>query len=243
MPEHLTVREKLKKDLPASIVVFLVALPLCLGIAIASGAPAFSGIISGIVGGIIVGYLSGSSLSVSGPAAGLSLVVLDAIKTLGTFESFLLAVCLSGLIQIALGFLKAGLLANFFPSSVIKGMLASIGLILIFKQLPHALGYDFDFEGDESFADLKGHNTFTDIWYAFQDYTIGAIIISVSSLLIMLVWDKKLSAKNPNLKLIPSALLAVGAGIFLNFVFSQFSPQLALGPEHLVSLPTEILKS
>jgi MFS superfamily sulfate permease-like transporter len=243
MPEELSIKEKLTKDLPASVVVFLVALPLCLGIAIASGAPVFSGIISGIVGGIIVGYLSGSSLSVSGPAAGLTVVVLDAIKTLGTFEAFLLAVCLSGIIQILLGFLKAGLLANFFPSSVIKGMLASIGLLLILKQLPHALGYDFDFEGDESFNEQKGHNTFSDIYYAFQDYTSGAIVISLISFFVMLVWDKLLSKTSSFFKLIPGALMAVMSGIFINFVFSKIAPNLELGTEHLVNLPTGILRT
>ena len=134
----------LQNDLPAGLVVFLVALPLCLGIALASGAPLFSGIIAGIVGGIVVAFASGSSLSVSGPAAGLTVIVLNAITQLGSYEIFLLAVVLAGLIQIALGYLKAGAIAYYFPSSVIKGMLAAIGIILILRQIPHALGYDKD---------------------------------------------------------------------------------------------------
>ena len=151
----------LKNDLPAGLVVFLVALPLCLGIALASGAPLFSGIIAGIVGGIVVAFASGSSLSVSGPAAGLTVIVLNAITQLGSYEIFLLAVVLAGLIQIALGYLKAGAIAYYFPSSVIKGMLAAIGIILILKQIPHALGYDKDNEGDFDFFQVDGENTFS----------------------------------------------------------------------------------
>ena len=139
----------LKKDLPSSIVVFLVALPLCLGIALASGAPLFAGVLTGIIGGIVVSTISGSQLSVSGPAAGLTVIVFGAIASLGSYETFLLAVVLAGLIQIIFGFLKAGIIANYFPSSVIEGMLAAIGIILILKQLPHAVGFDSDFEGDE----------------------------------------------------------------------------------------------
>jgi MFS superfamily sulfate permease-like transporter len=166
-------------DLPASLVVFLVALPLCLGIALASGAPMFSGIIAGVVGGIVVGSLSGSNLSVSGPAAGLTTIVIAAIGTLGSFETFLCSVVLAGVIQIVLGYLRAGSIGNFFPSAVIKGMLAAIGLILILKQIPHGLGYDRDFEGDESFVQSDGENTFTEIWNALDYITPGAVIISI----------------------------------------------------------------
>ena len=140
--------------------VFLVALPLCLGIAMASGAPLFSGIIAGIVGGIVVGYLSQSHISVSGPAAGLTAIVLTAITDLGSFEVFLLAVFLAGVIQLFLGFIKAGSISNYFPTNVIEGMLAGIGVIIILKQLPHAFGYDSDFEGDEAFIQIDGDNTF-----------------------------------------------------------------------------------
>lgn len=241
IPEPLSKRN-LSADLRASLVVFLVALPLSLGIAFASGAPAFSGIIAGIVGGIVVGLLSGSKVSVSGPAAGLTVVVLDSIKSLGSFESFLLAVFLSGIFQVLLGWLKAGRLANFFPSSVIKGMLASIGLILIFKQLPHALGYDFDYAGDESFLENEGHNTFTDIYYAFLDPAYLAIVISITSLVLMVLWDKYAGRVGAFAKLIPGALLAVVAGTIINAIAAANFPDLALMQEHLVALPTDLLK-
>ena len=153
----------IKHDLPASIVVFFVAVPLCLGIALASGAPLFAGIIAGIVGGIIVGMASGSQLGVSGPAAGLAVIVLAALGTLGSWQSFLLAVVLAGIIQMIAGFAKAGTIAYYFPSSVIKGMLTGIGLIIILKQIPHAVGYDSDFEGDLSFSQADHENTFTEM--------------------------------------------------------------------------------
>ncbi|MGZ3924554.1 MAG: SulP family inorganic anion transporter, partial [Flavisolibacter sp.] len=138
-------------DFPSSIVVFLVALPLCLGIALASNAPLFSGIIAGIIGGIVIGSLSGSQLSVSGPAAGLTAIVAAAILKLPTFETFLLAVVICGALQVVFGFIKAGVIGDYVPNCVIKGMLAAIGLILILKQLPHLVGYDANFLGDESF--------------------------------------------------------------------------------------------
>ena len=138
----------LKSDIPSSIVVFFVALPLCLGIALASGAPLFSGLIAGIVGGVVVGAMSGSQIGVSGPAAGLAAIVLTAIGSLGGFENFLLAVVLGGIIQIVFGILKAGVIGYYFPSSVIKGMLTGIGIIIILKQIPHFFGYDADPEGD-----------------------------------------------------------------------------------------------
>lgn len=239
MQQNLTLVEKLKKDLPASLVVFLVALPLCLGIAVASGASPFSGIIAGIVGGIVIGSLSGSQLSVSGPAAGLTVIVADAITNLGSFELFLTAVCIAGVLQVVLGYFKAGLLANFFPSSVIKGMLAAIGIILILKQIPHALGYNFDYEGDESFGEAGGHNTFTDIYYAFLDLHPGAVILCVSALVLMLLWDKKIGKINQNLRLIPGALLAVFSGVAVNALFQKFYPQLAVTGDSLVTLPTQ----
>ena len=154
----------LKHDLPASIVVFFVAVPLCLGIALASGAPLFAGIIAGIVGGIVVGIASGSPLGVSGPAAGLAVIVLTSIASLGgSWEAFLLAIVLAGIIQLVLGYAKAGFIAFFFPSSVIKGMLTGIGLLIILKQIPHALGWDKDAEGDDAFVQADGENTFSEI--------------------------------------------------------------------------------
>lgn len=143
--------DNLRHDFSAGLVVFLISLPLCIGIGFASGAPIVSGLISGIVGGIVISLISKSPLSVSGPAAGLTVIVFDSIKTLGNFNDFLLALCLAGIFQIILGFLKAGILSNFFPSAVVKGMLAAIGVVLILKQIPHAIGYDIDYEGDMGF--------------------------------------------------------------------------------------------
>jgi MFS superfamily sulfate permease-like transporter len=236
------LKRNLSADLRSSLVVFLVALPLCLGIALASGAPAFAGIIAGIIGGIVVGLLSGSRISVSGPAAGLTVVVLDSIKSLGAYEAFLLAVFLSGIIQVLLGLLKAGKMTNYFPSAVIKGMLASIGLILIFKQLPHALGYDFDYSGDESFFESDGHNTFTDIYFAFLEPAALAIVISISSLLLMILWDTYAGRFSRFGKLVPGALLAVVSGTTINLIALSNFPELALMQEHLVALPTDLLK-
>ena len=152
--------QHLRKDIPASIVVFFVAIPLCLGIALASGAPLFSGLIAGIVGGIVVGSISGSQVGVSGPAAGLAAIVLAAISTLGGYQNFLLAVVLGGAIQILFGILRAGIIGYYFPSSVIKGMLTGIGIIIILKQIPHFFGYDADPEGDFAFIQIDGENTF-----------------------------------------------------------------------------------
>ena len=243
MPHLDPLLERLKKDAPASVMVFLVALPLCLGIALASGAPAFSGVLAGIIGGIVVGRISGSNLSVSGPAAGLTVVVVDSIQQLGSFEAFLLAVCISGVLQIILGLLKAGVMANFFPSSVIKGMLASIGVVLILKQLPKALGYDFDFEGDESFEEAGGHNTFTDIYYAFLEFKPGAVIITLASLFGMIIWDAHIAKISKALKLIPGALIAVLAGVLINRAFGIWLPDFFLEASHRVDLPTGILQS
>ncbi len=222
--------KNLKKDLPAGIVVFLVALPLCLGIAMASGAPLFAGILTGIIGGIVVSSISGSQLSVSGPAAGLTVIVFSAIASLGSYQTFLLAVVLAGFLQIILGFLKAGIIANYFPSAVIEGMLAAIGVILILKQLPHAVGYDSDFEGDESFIQADQGNTFSAINEAFSKFTYGAVVISVISLLILIYWPrfKKLS-------MIPAPVIVVGLGILLSYLFQNTS--FALSAEHLVTIP------
>ena len=220
----------LKKDLPSSIVVFLVALPLCLGIALASGAPLFAGVLTGIIGGIVVSAISGSQLSVSGPAAGLTVIVFGAIASLGSYETFLLAVVLAGVLQIIFGFLKAGIIANYFPSSVIEGMLAAIGIILILKQLPHAVGFDSDFEGDESFFQADHENTFTALAAASNMISYGAVIISVLSLFIMIYWPKikKMSA-------IPAPVLVVALGIILTILFQNSS--LSLSQAQLVNIP------
>src|SRR6187402_74220 len=206
-----------KSDFASGLVVFLVALPLCLGIAMASGAPLFSGIISGIVGGIVVGYLSQSQISVSGPAAGLTAIVLTAITDLGAFDVFLMSVFIAGLIQLALGFLKAGSISNYFPTNVIEGMLAGIGVIIILKQLPHAFGYDNDFEGDQAFMQSNGDNSFSSIFGIFDYLQLGSIIITVLSLTILIAWDKVPFLKK--LKLIPGALIAVILGVVLNEIF------------------------
>ena len=179
-----------KSDFASGLVVFLVALPLCLGIAMASGAPLFSGIITGIVGGIVVGYLSQSQISVSGPAAGLTAIILTAITSLGGFDVFLTAVFIAGIIQLTLGLLKAGSISNYFPTNVIEGMLAGIGVIIIMKQIPHALGYDADFEGDQSFIETTGDNTFSSMFNVLNHLQLGAIIITLVSIAILIAWDK-----------------------------------------------------
>lgn len=235
MSKKINLFSNLKSDFASGLVVFLVALPLCLGIALASGAPLFSGIISGIVGGIIVGYLSQSHLSVSGPAAGLTAIVLTAITDLGSFNAFLLAVLLAGLIQLALGFIKAGSISNYFPNNVIEGMLAGIGVIIILKQIPHAFGYDPDFEGDESFFQPDGQNTFSEIFNIFNHIQLGSIVIAATSLAILILWNKVDVLKK--IKLIPPALVAVIVSILLNEFFIQSGSNLAIVKEHLVSLP------
>ncbi len=226
----------LKTDILSGMVVFLVALPLCLGIALASGAPLFAGIIAGIIGGLVVGALSHSELSVSGPAAGLTAIVLVAISTLGSFEVFLLAVILAGLMQIALGFAKAGTISNYFPSNVIEGMLAAIGIIIILKQLPHAIGYDKDNEGDFFFIEKgTGHNTFSALIDAVNYSHLGAIIITLTSLVILVAWTKVAFLKK--MKTVPGALVAVVVGVILNEVFKSTGSNLAISQEHLVNLP------
>lgn len=227
----------IKNDLPSGLVVFLVALPLCLGIALASGAPLFSGIISGIVGGTVVAFASGSNLSVSGPAAGLTVIVLNSITQLGGFDVFLLAVALAGLIQIALGFLKAGVIGYYFPSSVIKGMLAAIGIILILKQIPHAIGYDKDNEGDEDFFQMDGENTFSEIFKAFDFVHPGAIAIAAVSLFILIMWERPMLKKYSFFKLVPGALFVVIVGTLMNELFKANGSDFYLSGDKLVSLP------
>ncbi|CAN5844784.1 SulP family inorganic anion transporter [soil metagenome] len=227
----------LKYDLTAGLVVFLVALPLCLGIAMASGAPLFAGIITGIVGGIVVGLLSGAPLGVSGPAAGLTVIVLTAIETLGAYEAFLVAVVLAGFLQIVAGYAKAGIIGYYFPNSVIKGMLAGIGLILILKQIPHAFGYDADFEGDMSFYQPDGENTFSEVFRSINYISLGATIISLLSLAILIFWERPFLKKFGFFRLVPGALVVVVLGIVLNTIFQAYFPALALAGNHLVSLP------
>ena len=221
----------IKGDFSAGLVVFLIAVPLCLGIALASGAPLFAGMISGIVGGLVIGFLSGSQLSVSGPAAGLTAVVLVAITKLGAFDIFLLSVVIGGAIQLLLGLVKAGTVANYFPSNVITGMLTAIGIIIILKQLPHAFGYDANAEGDFTFFQVDGDNSFSALFTAINHINLGATLITIISILIILYWSKI-----PKLNVVPAPLVAVITGILLTMAFSG-SELLALGSNHLVTLP------
>ncbi len=238
--KKLALFDYLKYDAPAGLVVFLVALPLCLGIALAStGRPdlLFSGIIAGVVGGVVIGMLSGSPLGVSGPAAGLVVIVFTAIETLGSYEAFLLAVVLAGLLQLVAGYLKAGVIGYYFPSSVIKGMLAAIGLILILKEIPHALGYDEDFMGDVAFLEKNGKNTFTDLILSLKYNSPGAILISVVSLGLIIWFERPFMKKFELFKFLPGALFVVIVGIVINGLFMQFAPDLAMTGKHLVQLP------
>ncbi len=221
-------------DLAAGLVVFFVAVPLCLGIALASGAPLFSGIVSGIIGGLVVGVLSKSKLSVTGPAAGLAAIVLAAITELGAFNIFLCAGIIAGCIQLALGFLKAGSIANYFPSNVIEGMLAGIGIIIILKQIPHAVGFDKDLEGNESFS-FDGGNTFSMIGEALGFITPGVVIVAAVSVALMLIWERVSFLKK--IKILPGPLVAVVAAVILNEIFIATGSGLAIQNIHLVNLP------
>lgn len=226
----------LRNDMLSGMVVFLVALPLCLGIAVASGAPPFAGIICGVIAGIVVGSLSGSNVSVSGPAAGLIAIVLVAVTDLG-YETFLAAVIIAGLIQLVAGVAKAGGISSYFPTSVIEGMLVAIGIIIIKKELPHAIGYDKAHEGDffsyELLSEDKGF--FTEIIHAFNYAHLGAIIITVVSLAILIAFTKVPALKK--IKVVPGALVAVVAGILLNELFKSTGSSLSISQEHLVTLP------
>jgi MFS superfamily sulfate permease-like transporter len=225
-----SVFRNLKSDFSSSIVVFLIAVPLCLGIALASGAPFFSGLIAGIVGGIVIGSLSNSSLSVSGPAAGLTAIVLAGITKLGSFEVFLVAVFLAGVIQLLLGFLKAGSIANYFPGSVIKGMLTAIGIIIILKQLPYAVGYSAREFTDSTSGQAGPRNAFSFI----QDIHIGVTIITTISLAMLILWEKRFKKWS---RIIPGALVAVVVTILVSLGFEIFLPALAIGKQHLVQVP------
>lgn len=224
----------IKRDLPASIVVFLVALPLCLGIALASGAPPLSGIIAGIVGGLVVGMLSGSPLGVSGPAAGLTVIVLGGIESLPSFELFLSAVVLAGLVQVALGLLRAGVIGLYFPSSVIQGMLAAIGIIIFLKQIPHAIGYDADPEGELEFIQEDGYNTFSELWHAGALFEPWAVLIAAVSLAVLLFWETPWMKRKAWSRLLPGSLIAVVLGAVLQSVAPS---EYALSLDHLVSIP------
>ena len=226
----------IRQDLPASIVVFFVALPLCLGIALASGAPLFSGLIAGILGGIVVGALSGSPIGVSGPAAGLAAIVLSAIGTLGGWENFLVAVVLGGAIQLLFGVLKAGIIGYYFPSSVIKGMLTGIGIIIILKQIPHFFGYDNDPEGDWAFFQVDGENTFSELLNTVNNISPGATLIAIVGMSILILWDEVLAKKAKVFQVVQGPLVAVIIGITY-FLFTRGHAVLSISAEHLVNVP------
>lgn len=223
-------------DIKSGIVVFLVALPLCLGIALACNVSMFSGIVAGVIGGIIVTIFSGSALSVSGPAAGLTAIILSSVAILGSFEALLAATICAGVLQIIFGLVKLGNIGNYIPSSVIKGMLAGIGIILIIKQLPHLVGYDKDPEGDFFFEQSDGHNSISELFYMLNYITPGAVIVGVVSIALILISDSTFYKKIPVLSFVPGPLLVVAVGILLNIVFSAY-PLLIIEKEHLISLP------
>jgi len=226
--------KNLKYDIPAALVVFLVALPLCLGIALASGAPLMSGIISGIIGGIVVGALSGSQTSVSGPAAGLAAVVLASVTKLGGFEILLVAILIAGALQVVMGLCRAGFIANYVPSSVIKGLLAAIGILLILTQIPHAFGYDPKNADNFSFFQGNGENLFSMLGRAVEFITPGALLISALSILMLVYWGKTPLGR---FKMLPAPLFVVAFAIGLNAFFAAFVPSLAISATHLVDLP------
>ncbi|WP_047417298.1 SulP family inorganic anion transporter [Cellulophaga sp. Hel_I_12] len=228
--------KNLKSDLPASIVVFFVALPLCLGIALASGAPLFSGLIAGIIGGIVVGGLSGSKIGVSGPAAGLAAIVLTAIGALGGYENFLVAVVLGGVIQLIFGILKAGVIGYYFPSSVIKGMLTGIGLIIILKQIPNFFGYDEESAWDLEFFEIDGGNTFSELFSILGNIQPGPALIGIISLLLIILWDKVLSKKSKLFELIQGPFVVVVLGIIF-FIITKDHKVLSISANHMVSVP------
>jgi MFS superfamily sulfate permease-like transporter len=226
----------LKNDIPASIVVFFVALPLCLGIALASDAPPLSGLISGIIGGIVVGLISKSKVGVSGPGAGLAAIVASAISSLGSFELFLSAVVLAGVIQILFGLLKMGIIGYYFPNSVIKGMLTGIGIIIILKQIPHFLGYDVEADGLDSFIEKSGENTFSVMTHIVDNITLGSLIIGILGLIIVIFWDNILSKKHSFFKIIQGSLIAVVVGTLLQVIFNK-TATFSIAEMHLVQVP------
>ncbi|NQW29932.1 MAG: SulP family inorganic anion transporter [Ignavibacteria bacterium] len=234
-----------RNDVPAGLVVFLVALPLCLGIALASGAPLMSGLISGIVGGLIVTLFSGSELSVSGPAAGLAVIVLQSIASLGAYDVFLVAVVLAGLFQLLFSFMRAGQVVDYVPTSVIRGMLSGIGVMIILKQIPHAIGWDVRAEGDEAFVSLHHDGPFADILTAISGITPGAAIIGVTCLLLLIAWQLPRIKKSRLGQMIPGPLIAVVAGTLINEFFTITASPLALKSilergSHLVQIPAGV---
>ena len=228
----------LTHDGPAGLVVFLVALPLCLGVAHASGAPLIAGIIAGVVGGCLISLLSGSQVSVSGPAAGLVVIVVTAIQTLGSYQAFLAAVVMCGAIQIGLGMVGAGAIGDYVPNSVIKGMLAGIGLVIVLKQIPHALGHDLDWIGDLSFWEAGDMNTLSAIFADAAPILGGPLVISILSLAILVGWEKLASGGSRFFTVIPGSVMVVALGILMNHVFQFVAPTLYISePQHLVDLP------
>ncbi|MFY0592758.1 SulP family inorganic anion transporter [Roseivirga sp.] len=227
--------KNLKNDAPAGLVVFLVAVPLCLGIALASGAPLFSGIIAGMVGGIVVTMFSGSSLGVSGPAAGLAAIVLVGIQDLGAFDIFLMSVVIAGVIQFILGVAKAGIIGYYFPSAVIKGMLAAIGVIIILKQIPHAFGYDADPEGDLGFIQADGENTFSELLNMVNFISPGALTIAGISLAILILWEQQFMKKIRITQIIQGPLVVVISGILMAIGFN--GTDLSISADHMVNIP------
>lgn len=233
-----------RQDLSASIIVFFVALPLCLGIGLASTnivgikVSPLSGLISGIIGGIVVGFISRARLGVSGPAAGLITIVLAAISTLGSFQGFLTALILAGFIQIVFAYLKAGIIANYLPSGVIKGMLAAIGITLILKEIPHLIGYDKDFFGDDSFFQFDGHNTFSELIYAIKDFDPGIALIGLLSLGLLAIIQRTKLKTLRIFKIIPPILLVIMIGTVLNFIFSFTGNKLQIANQHMVQIPS-----
>ncbi|WP_426060080.1 SulP family inorganic anion transporter [Hymenobacter sp. B1770] len=225
------------QDAPAGLVVFLVALPLCLGISLASGAPLLAGVVAGIVGGVLVSWLSGSAVSVTGPAAGLTTIVLSAISTLGSWPAVLTATAIAGVFQIIMGLARGGIIALYFPAAVIRGMLAAIGIILILKQIPHFLGADTDYLEDMNFSKVDGLNSFLAIGAAIQNLNLGPLLIGAVALLLMLLWDTPAVRRQSWARLMPGALVAVLAAVALNQLFKAVFPDLQVRPEHLVTLP------
>ncbi|MDJ0365368.1 SulP family inorganic anion transporter [Hymenobacter sp. H14-R3] len=225
------------QDAPAGLVVFLVALPLCLGISLASGAPLLAGLISGIVGGLLVSVLSGSAVSVSGPAAGLTVIMLSAIATLGSWPAVLAATVVAGVIQLLLGVARAGIIALYFPAAVIRGMLAAIGIILIMKQIPHFLGADTDYFEDMDFLQFNGLNTFSAIGAAAKGLSPGSVLVGAVSLGLLLLWDTAPVRRQPWARLVPGALVAVLVAVGLNQLLRTAAPDWQVRPEHLVKLP------
>ncbi|GAB4253535.1 MAG: SulP family inorganic anion transporter [Vicingaceae bacterium] len=227
----------LKSDIPASIVVFFVAVPLCLGIALASGAPLISGLLAGAIGGIVVGLFSGSQIGVSGPAAGLVAIVLTAIEDLGSFEAFLVAVLIAGILQIIFGLLRGGLIAYFFPTSVIKGMLSAIGIIIIIKQIPHLFGYDGDFLGDTNFFQPDGENTFSELLKMIDYINPAAIIVAFVSIIVLVVWEKYVQHLHTFFKILQGPIVVVILGILANLFFASSNLGFQFRPEEIVTIP------